>query len=199
MSAMISRRYRTRTLVLAAVVGVVVAGGAGYAAAAGSSAADQHRAGSATSPTAAGSTTQGPCKAGYDDETSTLTPPDDSTIDNPPAASVSFKKQCAGLVIVRFSGEYTGPSTSSFIHMDLRATCTATGGTSTPCTVGQVVFGQPGHTFFQNGQSSVGVRTMQWVFPALKRGVWKFDALPGGGGSASLGFRTLTVEAWNGG
>jgi hypothetical protein len=35
---------------------------------------------------------------------------------------------------------------------------------------------------------------MQMVFPALKRGLWRFEALPGSsGGSALLGFRTFVV------
>ena len=194
------RGHRTKTLVITAVAAAVIAGGAGYAAAAGGSRADQHRAVSATSHGfIVGSTTQGPCKLGYDTETSSLTPPDDSTTDNSPAGSVQFKKQCQGAVVARWDGEYNGTGGSDFLHMDMRATCVATGGTSTPCTVGQQVFGSPGHTVLQTGGSTVGTRSAQWVFNNLKRGVWKFEALPGGNGSAFIGFRTLTVEAWNGG
>jgi hypothetical protein len=191
-------RHRTKTLATAGVVIAVVAAGAGYAAAVGGSGADLHRTALGRG-FVAGSTTQGPCKLGYDTETSPLTPPDDSTNDNTPAASVTIKKQCPGAVVATFDGEYNGTGTNDFIHMDLRATCTATGGTSSPCTVGQVVSGQPGHTFLQTGGSPEGTRTAQWVFPGLKRGVWKFEALAGGDNAASLGFRTLTVEAWNGG
>ena len=192
--------HRTRTLVIIGVMAAVIAGGAGYAAAAGGSRADQHRGASATSHGfIVGNSAQGPCKLGYDTETSTLTPPDDSTTDNSPAGTVQFKKGCPGAVVARWDGEYNGTGSSDFLHMDMRATCVGTGGFNSPCTVGQQVFGSPGHTFLQTGGATEGTREAQWVFTGLKRGQWKFEALPGGNNSASIGFRTLTVEAWNGG
>jgi hypothetical protein len=83
----------------------------------------------------------GGCKAGYDTETSVLTPPDDSTGDNPAAGSVTFTKSCTGAVVGQFTSETSIPS-GGFIHLDMIATCIGTGGFSTHCTVGQTVFGQ---------------------------------------------------------
>ena len=192
---------RRKALIAAAVVVAAVAGGAGYAAASTHHPDPNRSQGVSAAVTAdpANVSAGGPCKVGYDTETNSLTPPDDSTTDNTPAGTVSFRKGCIGVVIARFDGEYNGSDAGNFIHMDLRATCTGTGGLSNACTVGQQVFAQPGHTFLQTGGNTVGTRSAQWAFPALGRGVWTFDALPGGDGTAFLGFRTLTVEAWHGG
>src|SRR5690349_2836264 len=87
----------------------------------------------------------GPCWIAFDTQTSTLTPPDDSTTDNVPAHSIDLRKPCVGEVIGTFSSEVTAPA-GSFLHIDMRATCIATGGFTSPCTVGTVAFASPGHT-----------------------------------------------------
>jgi hypothetical protein len=141
----------------------------------------------------------GGCKAGYDTETSVLTPPDDSTGDNPAAGSVTFTKSCTGAVVGQFTSETSIPS-GGFIHLDMIATCIGTGGFSTHCTVGQTVFGQPGHTFFaQNPTTSIETHAMDMVWPGLVKGQWTFDVRPGGNGTAFVDFRTFFVEAFNGG
>ena len=73
-----------------------------------------------------GESTGGGCRMGYDTQSSTLIPPDDSTADNV-------------------------------------ATCTGTGGMASPCTVGQQVFGPPGHTFMQNVQAGVQTHSVMMV------------------------------------
>src|SRR5690242_169527 len=138
----------------------------------------------------------GGCGMAYDTETATLVPPDDSTTDNVPAATVTLKRNCVGPVVGQFSTEVNTSTASDFVHIDLRATCTGTGGLTNPCTVGQVAFAYPGHTFLQSGQSVQGTRTASWVWAGLPRGIWKFEVLPGGDNNASLVFRTFTVEAF---
>jgi|tagenome__1003787_1003787.scaffolds.fasta_scaffold20708704_1 hypothetical protein len=139
------------------------------------------------------------CKMGYDTESSTLTPPDDSTTDNAPAGSVTFRKSCDGAVIGRFSSEVSAPTTADFVHLDLLATCLGNGGLTKACTPGQKVFASPGHTFFQVGAATTHVNTATMVWAGLKRGKWKFEVLPGGNDLATLQFRTFTVEAYTGG
>jgi hypothetical protein len=139
----------------------------------------------------------GGCRLGNYSETATLTPPDDSTGDNTPAATVTFTKPCSGPVVGSFTSEVATNDAGEFIHLDMRATCVGTGGFTTHCTVGQQIPGNPGHTFFQNnvqpGAESNAV-TMFWK--ALKRGKWTFEVLPGGNGTAALDFRTFIVEAF---
>jgi hypothetical protein len=136
---------------------------------------------------------------GYDTQSSTLTPPDDSTADNPPAGSVTITKPCTGAVVGQFVGEVSTSTSGGFIHLDMRATCTGTGGFSNACTVGQQVFASPGHTFLQNNTQGVETHGMNMVWTGLKKGIWRFEALPGGGSSANLQFRTFHVEAFAGG
>jgi hypothetical protein len=136
---------------------------------------------------------------GYDTESSTLIPPDDSTSDNPPAAIVTFKKTCDGAVIGSFSSEVSAPTAADFVHLDLLATCLGNGGLTKACTPGQKVFASPGHTFFQVGAATTHVNTATMVWSGLKRGKWKFEVLPGGNDVATLQFRTLTVDAYTGG
>jgi hypothetical protein len=188
-----------RTFVIGAAVVALVVGGAAYAAAGHDG--DHRRAQSVSSERAliAGTATGAPCRTSYDTETSSNTPPDESTTDNVPAASVQFKKPCAGAVIASFDTEVNGSGASDFLHADVRGTCVGTGGTASPCTVGSVVFASPGHTFLQTGATTVGTRSAQWVFANLPRGIWKFEVLPGGNGAAFLGFRTLIVSAYAGG
>ena len=176
-----------------AVTAVVFAasGGAG-------SAADATRASgpSVAQATGAGG---GGCKMGFDTENTVLIPPSDATLSNPPAGVVTFTKGCSGAAVGQFTSEVsTGTSGGGFIHLDMRATCIGTGGFAAPvCTVGQEVLAAPGHTFLDNTQhSATEVHGMNMVWPALPRGKWKFEALPGGNGSSSLDYRTFTVEAY---
>lgn len=139
------------------------------------------------------------CRVGYDVEVDTLVPPDDSATDNPPAATTTLTKPCPGVVVAQLSSEMAVPTAADFIHLEMRATCLAPLTFVSPCTTGQTVFGTPGHSFAQNGPSSFGTRTVTMAFPALKRGRWKFEVLPGGNGVARLQFRTFTATAYNGG
>jgi hypothetical protein len=139
------------------------------------------------------------CRFGYDVEVDTLVPPDDSTTDNPPAASTSFAKPCPGVVVAQLSSEMAMPTAADFIHLDMRATCLSPMTFVNPCTVGQTFFGTPAHAFAQNGPSTLGTRTVTMAFPALKRGRWKFEVLPGGNGVARMQSRTFTATAYNGG
>jgi hypothetical protein len=82
----------------------------------------------------------------------------------------------------------------------MRATCTGKGGFTSPCTVGQQVIALPGDSFFQNNSGFGGeTNAMDMVWPGLKRGVWKFEVLPGGDPSSFVEFRTFTVTAFTGG
>jgi hypothetical protein len=146
-----------------------------------------------------GQGTNGGCRMGYDTQTSFLVPPDDSTADNVAAATVNIRKTCQGAVVGSFVTEVSTAVAGDFVHIDMRATCTGTGGMTNPCTVGQVVFASPGHTFMKNAQSSVQTHSVQMVWPALKRGLWRFEVLPGGNNSGNLQFRSFVVEAFAGG
>lgn len=188
---------RTR-LVALGLLGTMVALGITVSAIA-STGGDEARMSSKVIPHISGVSTAGPCRVGYDTETSTLVPPDDSTSDNSPAGSVQIKKPCSGEVIATLSAEVATPAAPDFLHIDMRATCVAGGGFRGHCTVGQQVFASPGHTFFQGAQAPthVGSATMAWT--GLLRGVWLFEALPGGNNSANLQFRTFTVQTMPGG
>jgi hypothetical protein len=185
-----------RFLLVGAIVAVVaLAGTTAVLAATG----DRARQARTLAPTAAvGTASGGGCKAGYDTQTSVLTPPDDSTTDNPPAGSVTFTKSCTGAVVGQFTSETSIPS-GGFIHLDMIATCIGTGGFSTHCTVGQTVFAQPGHTFFSQNASGIETHAMDMVWPGLTKGQWTFTVRPGGNGTAFVDFRTFFVEAFNGG
>ena len=146
-----------------------------------------------------GQSTGGGCRMGYDTQTGTLIPPDDSTPDNAAAATVNLRKVCPGPVTAMFVSEVSTPGAGDFIHIDMRATCTGTGGMASPCTVGQQVFGSPGHTFMRHGTASVQTNSVQMVWTGLRRGLWRFEVLPGGNNSANLQFRSVVVEAFNAG
>jgi hypothetical protein len=188
---------RGRFVIVSVAASVLLIGGAAVVVA--SSANHDRQPTPSIKPLITGQASGGGCRFGYDTQSSTNIPPDDSTADNAPAASVSIKKTCAGAVVGHFTSEVSTPAAGDFIHIDMRATCTATGGLSSPCTVGQQVFASPGHSFFQNAQSAIGTHAVDMVWTGLKKGVWKFDVLPGGNGNANLQFRTFTVEAFNGG
>ncbi len=147
-------------------------------------------------PRVTGQVAGGGCRAGFDTQTATLVPPDDSTTDNVAASTVRLHKTCQGPVVGTFSAEVATPGAGDFVHLDMRATCTGTGRQTNPCTVGEQVSASPGHSFFQNGQASTHVGAVTMVWTGLKRGNWKFEVLPGGNGVANLQFRTFTVEAF---
>ena len=191
-------RGRRRGLTAAAIASALVVTGA---VAFGAGETSTHDRGSSPSARAlvAGQSTGGGCGMGYDTQSSTLIPPDDSTSDNVAAATVTLKKVCAGAVTVQFVSETGTATAGDFVHIDMRATCVGTGGLANPCTVGQQVFGSPGHTFLQNATSGVQTHAVQMVWSALPRGRWRFEVLPGGNNRASLQFRSFVVEAFNGG
>jgi hypothetical protein len=180
------------------VMGLVLASGVAVTAFAATG-ADRARPASKTTPKIAG-VAGGGCKMGYDTETSIVTPPDDSTIDNTPAATVQLAKSCTGAVVGQFTSEVSTSNAGSFIHLDMRATCVDTGGFTPHCAVGKQIFGSPGHSFFQNNAlPSIETHAMNMVWSGLGKGVWKFEVLPGGNGTAFLDFRTFHVEAFTGG
>jgi hypothetical protein len=195
---------RTRVgLTLAAAVALVATSSAVAVAVSRDDKTARHSADAAlakvASPRITGQTSAGGCKAGYDTETGTIIPPDDSTTDNTAAATVVLTKGCVGAVVATFTSEVSAPNSGDFIHIDMRATCTATAGQTSPCTVGQQVFAAPGHTFFQNGSVAYGTHAMTMVWTGLARGQWTIQVLPGGNNSANLQFRTLSVVAYKGG
>jgi len=194
---------KVRKTVLAACASalLVVVGGGAWAIASNATAPDHPRpeAVGGAQPELSGNTVNSPCRIGYDTETSTNIPPDDSTADNVPAGTVKIKKACSGAVVGTFSSEVSAPGASDFIHIDMRATCTGTGGFTGACTVGQQVFASPGHTFFRNGAGAFGVNSVSEVWTALPKGVWTFEVLPGGNNVANLQFRTFRVETYNAG
>ena len=195
-SATFVRRNRG-LLVVGGALALVLAG-AGLVAAAGPDTASLER-GAGTqyrTPQVTGQATGGVCRMGFDTRNGTLTPPDDSTPDNTPAASASIRKTCSGTVVGAFTGEMSTSSAGGFIHLDMRATCIGTGGLAGPCTVGRQVFASPGHTFVETNQSLLHTRSMTMVWTGLKRGIWRFEVLPGGDGKANLQFRTFVVEAF---
>ncbi len=187
-----------RTVVVGVATLGLIAGGAAWVVAAGSD-ASHPRAQAKADPRITGQSTGGGCRMGYDTQTSTNIPPDDSTSDNVAANTVTIRKVCPGAMVATWSGEVSTPAAGDFLHMDLRATCTDTGGMTNPCTVGQQVFASPGHSFLQNGQTVLGTRSFIGAWTGLPRGIWRVDALPGGNNSANVQFRTLVVEAFNAG
>jgi hypothetical protein len=194
--AMLHRPSRRLVFILAVVVAII----AGIPALAAAVGPGSHPRDTGAQAAVTGQSTGGDCRIGFDTQTNVLTPPDDSTSDNVPAGTVNLTKQCQGAVVAVFSSEVNASAAGEFIHLDMRATCTGTGGFTNPCTVGQIVFGQPGHTFFQNAAvSGIQVHSMTMVFPGLRRGLWRFEVLPGGNGTAFVDFRTFTVQAFAGG
>ena len=180
-----------------AATAVVVGATVGYAS--GSKVHSRNESSENVTAFIAGQSTGGGCRMGYDTQSSTLTPPDDSTADNVPAASVTITKPCAGAVVGQFQSEVSTTTAGAFIHIDMRATCTATAGFANACTVGSQVFGSPGHTFLQNVSAGVQTHGVNMVWTGLPKGRWTFDVLPGGGAGANLQFRTFHVEAFAGG
>ena len=143
-------------------------------------------------------TSRTPCGTGFDTQTFTNIPPDDSTTDNTPAGTVTLKKTCPGAVIGQFTSEVATAASGDFLHVDMRATCVGAAGLANPCTPGQQVFASPGHSFFQNGQASLHTGAINMVWDGLPRGRWRFEVLPGGNNSANLQFRSFVVEAFAG-
>ncbi len=196
----LSRGSRRGLAALAGALALVITGAVAYGAGLGT---DHDRGG--TSPSAqaqariTNQSTGGGCRMGYDTQSSTLIPPDDSTADNVAAATVNIRKVCPGAVTANFVSEVSTSTAGDFIHIDMRATCTGTGGLASPCTVGQQVFGSPGHTFMQNVSAGVQTHSVQMVWTGLPRGLWRFDVLPGGNNRANLQFRSYVVEAFNAG
>lgn len=193
----LSRSSRKGLVALSATAALVVTGAVAYGAGDGA----DHLRGTTTAKALkiVGQSTGGGCRMGYDTQTSTNIPPDDSTSDNLAAATVNIRKVCPGAVTGMFVSEVSTSVAGDFIHIDMRATCTGTGGMSNPCTVGQQVFASPGHTFMKNTQSGVQTHSVQMVWTGLPRGLWRFEVLPGGNNSANLQFRSFVVEAFNAG
>jgi hypothetical protein len=158
------------------------------------------RSSTTAAPAVAAQTVGGACRAGYDAESQTFTPPDSTTADNPAAATVTITKPCPGAVVGRFTSETATTPGTGFLDIDMRATCIGKGGFTNPCAVGQQVFALPGNTIFQFNSGFFGMaNAVDLVWPGLKRGVWRFEVLPGGDGFSILGNRMFTVMAFNGG
>jgi hypothetical protein len=195
-------RNRRRTGLRIAAAGTVIAAlavsGVAVASAASDdrSPADRTRAAKAVSARVSGAVGGGGCAVGFDTATATNTPPDDSTSDNVPANTVALKKRCTGPVIGSFVSETSTPNAGDFIHLDARATCVSKAGLRNACTVGQQVLAAPGHTFFATGPDTFGTHSYQPVWTGLKRGLWRFQILPGGNASANLQFRSFVVSAY---
>jgi hypothetical protein len=152
-----------------------------------------------TAPKLSGTTTKGACRIGYDTHATSLTPPDDTTSDNPPAGSITMTKPCTGAVLAQFTSETVGDG-SGLIHIDMQARCIGTGGFTGACTVGTSFPASPGHTFLRNSPSNEQTNAMNMIWSGLKKGRWVFEVLPGGNGtSGTLEFRTFTVQAFTGG
>lgn len=190
---------KKRLLLFVALTATAIIVGATVGYAEGSRVHSRSKSSDSVAALAAGQSTGGGCRMGYDTQTSTNIPPDDSTSDNVPAASVTITKPCAGAVVGQFTTEVSTPTAGAFIHIDMRATCTGTGGFASPCTVGNQVFASPGHTFLQNVQAGSQTHAVNMVWTQLKRGIWRFEVLPGGNNSGNLEFRTFHVEAFAGG
>jgi hypothetical protein len=139
------------------------------------------------------------CRAGYQTKVGDFVPLDDTTADNAAAATVTLKKSCAGAVVAQFTSEIWVVASGS-LHVDFYATCTSTGGFAHPCTVGQKVKASPGDFILSDDPvDSLATHTATMIFKGLKRGVWRIDAVPGGDGASGLDYRTLFVQAFNGG
>lgn len=193
---MMSRLSRRLVATVSAVALVAVVGGASVAVDRAASSDDSSRALAAKKVPVVAPATKHQCHMGAFTETSSLTPPDDSVGDNVPAAVVTMKKTCAGPVVGAFTAEAFTAGAGTFIHVTMLATCVAKGGLKKACVGGQEFTAAPGHAFFQNegGQGESNAATGLWR--SLKRGVYEFEVLPGGDGTASLGFRTFVVEAY---
>lgn len=183
-------RGRALPLIVLTIMISVIAAGTVVLAAGG----DPVRQQAVRAPTITGTGSGGGCSMGFDTETGPVTPPDDSTGDNTPAAVVILAKPCSGPVVGQFASEATIAS-GGFIHLDMRATCIGSGGFTNHCSVGQQVSGRPGHTFFDSNAGTTETHAMNMVW-VLRPGQWRFEVLPGAGGASSLGFRTFTVEAF---
>src|SRR4051812_46676718 len=194
-------RGRRFVLIALVVAIVMVVGVAAFAAGSGLATHTRTRAAGQVQPLTTGATagTGGGCKMGDDTETNVLTPPDDSTADNTPAASVTLTKACGGAVLGEFTSEVDTSSAGSLLHIDMRATCVGTGGFTTHCTIGTQVFASPGHTFMRNTNGGIETHEVNEVWTGLGKGQWTFEVLPGGNGTAYVDFRTFIVEAFAGG
>ena len=184
------RRTRTMTAALTVAIAALIAVASGAAIA-------EERSGGGVGAAVAGSA-RGACAMGYDTQTSTLVPPDDSTSDNVAAGTILSKKGCVGPVVGTLSAVVSTSTAGDFIHLDMRATCTSKGGFTgaTSCVVGEQVIASPGHAFFRNDQGSVAVHSATMVWPELRKGVWRYEALPGGNNRANLQFRSFAITAW---
>ena len=115
-------------------------------------------------------TGSGVCKYGYDTRTAGIAPTTALV-----AGSVQFTKTCAGPTEGRFTSE-TVIGAGGFVDIQMTATCIATGGQADPCLVGEVENGSPGpsSTFFAHNPGSYETHAMNMIWPALKRGTWRF-------------------------
>ena len=91
-----------------------------------------------------------------------------------------------------------GLGQGGFISVDMRATCTGTGGQTDPCTIGRVVYASPGDTFIADEDAEAKTHSMTMVWSNLKRGQWRFEVLAGGDGVSTLTERSFVVEAFRG-
>jgi hypothetical protein len=137
----------------------------------------------------------GVCGVAFDSQITFLVPPDDTTEDNAPAASTQLPKPCDGVVVGTFSANVFTPVQGSFISVDMRATCVGTGGYPRACTVGDAVLANPGHTVLQEYLLDAQSVSITLIWPRLRKGIWKFEVLPGGNRSAAVYHRNFTATA----
>jgi hypothetical protein len=136
------------------------------------------------------------CAIAFDSSDITVIPPDNTTDDNPRAASVTFPKPCTGTVIGTFFSVTQTPVEGSFISIDMRATCIAGGGFPRHCSVGEQVLANQAHTIFESHvNADLKANSITMIWPQLREGVWEFAVLPGGDGTATLSSRTFTATA----
>jgi hypothetical protein len=138
----------------------------------------------------------GLCGTATSSKIAAIKPPDTSTDDNPPAAFVELSKACNGVVVGNFSANVNTPFEGTFISIDMRATCLATGGFPKPCSVGEQFLAKHAQTILQaNYAPNPRENSITMIWPRLSPGIWRFEVLPGGDGKASLFNRNFTATA----
>ncbi len=150
-----------------------------------------------------GQASGGGCRVGVDTDQEGGIPTGDEGFYNV-ASAVQISKPCPGIVVgqlVTETGLDAKATGSGFLAGVMLATCVSKGGYSSPCTPGTEVIAAPGEMFLdEDVQSEIETRSMNAVWPNLKRGVWLFEFLVRGDGTnAALFFRTFHVEAFSGG
>lgn len=153
-----------------------------------------------------GQASGGGCRLGFDTEDDTIVPTGDVEGDEAVFEVVSgvvINKPCPGVVVGQFVTEtsLSDASGEGALYAVMVAECVAKAGYSNPCTTGQQVLAYPGVVALDESvQPELETRSMNAVFPNLKRGRWAFmAAIHGDGTYAQVSYRTFHVEAFSGG